>query len=332
MAWIERYWQKVTPLAVLLYPVSLLFGLVAATRRRLYRIGLLRSVRLPVPVIVIGNIGIGGTGKTPLVLWVAGFLARHGFHPGIVSRGYGRRSRHPQRVAADSDPAAVGDEPVMIAGRCAAPVWVGSDRAGAASALLAAHPACDVIVSDDGLQHYRLARDVEVAVVDGERQFGNGWMLPAGPLREPCARLASVDAVVVNGARAAEILTPGSRHFPMVLQGDGFRNLRDAERRVGAEYFLGRKAHAIAGIGNPDRFFAHLQRLGLDVTTHAFPDHHPYSSADLAPFRDDEVVMTEKDAVKCRQFASERWWALVVDAEPDPGLGDVLLRGIERRT
>jgi tetraacyldisaccharide 4'-kinase len=187
-----------------------------------------------------------------------------------------------------------------------------------------------VIVSDDGLQHYRLAREVEVAVIDGDRGFGNGWMLPAGPLREPRARLASIDAVVVNGSGAADIV-PAPRHrFAMSLQGRSFRNVLNPEHQVVAQHFIGRKLHAIAGIGNPSRFFAQLQNLGIDATPHAFPDHHPYSDAELAPFRDDELLMTEKDAVKCRRFATDRWWALVVDAEPEPDFGDLLLRSITK--
>lgn len=332
MAWIERYWQKVTPLAVLLYPLSLAFRLVVTARRVLYRAGLLHSTRLPVPVVVVGNISAGGTGKTPLVLWLAAFLAGRGMRPGIVSRGYGGRSKDARAVQPDSDPALVGDETVMLARRGVAPVWVGSDRIAAAQGLLAAHPACDVIVCDDGLQHYRLARDVEIAVVDGARGFGNGWMHPAGPLREPRARLASVDAVVVNGGRPAEMLLGAPAIFEMTLRGERFRNLLDRARCVGTEYFAGRKVHAVAGIGHPQRFFAHLTQLGLDVTGHVFPDHHPYSGSDLAPCNGHDVIMTEKDAVKCHAFATARWWTLIVDAEVDSALGDAVLHGIERST
>jgi tetraacyldisaccharide 4'-kinase len=327
MAWIERYWEKVTPLAALLYPLSLVFRLAVLGRKMLYRIRILQSTRLPVPVIVVGNINVGGTGKTPLVLWVAALLTGRGLHPGIVSRGYGGPGTV-QCVAADSDPAVVGDEPVMLAQRCDVPIWVGRDRIAAANALLAAHPACDVIVCDDGLQHYRLARDVEVAVVDGEHALGNGWMLPAGPLREPRARLASVDAVVVNGAGSADMILHAPAVFSMALRGGTFRNLLNPDHCVAAEYFAGRNVHAIAGIGHPRRYFAHLQHLGLDFTAHPFPDHHAYTAADTAPFRNDEVVMTEKDAVKCRRFATERWWALVVDAEIDPAFGELVVRGI----
>jgi tetraacyldisaccharide 4'-kinase len=173
---------------------------------------------------------------------------------------------------------------------------------------------------------------VEVVVIDGERKLGNGWMLPAGPLREPRARLASVNAVVVNGAGAADLLPNGPAIFPMALHGGRFRNLLNPEHWVGAEHFFGKNVDAIAGIGNPARFFSHLQHLGVNFTARAFPDHHSYSGADLTPFRQDELVMTEKDAVKCRRFATERWWALVVDAEIDPGFGELLLRGIEKRS
>jgi tetraacyldisaccharide 4'-kinase len=332
MAWIERYWQKVTPLAVLLYPLSLAFRMAVAARRALYRSGLLHSTRLPVPVIVIGNISAGGTGKTPLVLWMAKFLAGRGLRPGIVSRGYGGRSSETQAVQPDSDPALVGDEPVMLARRGAGPVWVGSDRVAAAKALLAAHPACDVIVCDDGLQHYRLARDMEVAVIDGARGFGNGWMHPAGPLREPQARLASVSAVVINGGRPAGMLLSAPAIFEMTLRGEHFRNLLDPARGVGADHFKGRNVHAVAGIGHPRRFFARLTQLGLDVTSHAFPDHHPYTAADLAPCDGHDVVMTEKDAVKCRSFANARWWTLTVDADVDSAFGDAVLHGIEKRS
>lgn len=327
MAWIERYWQKVTPLATLLYPLSLVFHLAVLGRKMLYRLRILESARLPVPVIVVGNINVGGTGKTPLVLWVAALLTSRGLHPGIVSRGYGG-SGAVQPVDADSDPAVVGDEPVMLAQRCDVPIWVGRDRIAAANALLAAHPACDVIVCDDGLQHYRLARDVEVAVVDGERGLGNGWMLPAGPLREPRARLASVDAVVINGGGPADMILHAPAVFSMALRGGTFRNLLNPDHCVEAGYFAGRKVHAIAGIGNPRRFFAHLQLLGLDFSPHAFPDHHPFAVSDVAFAPSETVVMTEKDAVKCRGFATERWWALAVDAEIDPALGELVLRGI----
>lgn len=329
MAWIERYWYRISLLHALLYPLSLAFRLAVALRRALYRAGILPVVRLPVPVIVVGNISVGGTGKTPLVLWLAGFLSDKGMQPGIVSRGYGGSSGRPRAVTAASDAAACGDEAVMLAQRCDAPVWIGTDRAAVARGLLAARPDCNVILTDDGLQHYRLARDVEIAVVDGARGLGNGMLLPAGPLREPETRLTSVTAVVVNISHSATVGLRASAPpaFAMSLRAREFYNLLNPEHRAAPEHFRNRRVHALAGIGNPQRFFEQLQRLGLTFTAHPFADHHAYSPADLA-FDDDAdiVVMTEKDAVKCRLLATERCWVLQVDADVDSAFGELVLR------
>ncbi len=325
---IERHWQSVTPVSALLYPLSLLYGAVAGARR-----AAAIPERLPVPVVVIGNITVGGTGKTPLVIWLANLLRGHGRRPGILSRGYGGTESGPAPVEAGSDPLRCGDEPVLLARRSDCPVWVGADRIAAGRALLAAHPDCDIIVSDDGLQHHRLARDVEICVVDASRGFGNGWLLPAGPLREPPPRLATVDAVVVNGSGAPHPSTTsipsGPARFPMSLTGSEFRNLADAGRVAGAGLFRGKRVHAVAGIGNPERFFSHLRELGVDFTPHAFPDHHPFTASDLAYAGAEAVLMTEKDAVKCRTFATETHWALAVDAQVDPALGELILRKLE---
>ncbi|HEX2824798.1 MAG TPA: tetraacyldisaccharide 4'-kinase [Burkholderiales bacterium] len=310
-----RHWQRVTPLSAALYPVSLVFGAVAALRRALYANGILRSQRVGAPVVVVGNIYVGGTGKTPLVLWLARFLAAHGRRPGIVSRGYGGSAGHPSEVRSDADPARVGDEPLLLARRSGCPVWTGRDRVAAARALLAAHPACDVVISDDGLQHYRLAREVEIAVIDGARRLGNGLLLPAGPLREPASRLETVDAVVVNGES-------------MKLVGSRFHNLRDPQRTASAEDFRGKRVVAVAGIGHPPRFFAHLKRLGIEFEPRAFPDHHAYKPLDIAFEGADAVVMTEKDAVKCAAFASDKHWMLPVEAELDARLGELVLSKI----
>ncbi|MBI1965152.1 MAG: tetraacyldisaccharide 4'-kinase [Betaproteobacteria bacterium] len=327
MSWLEPHWQRVTPVSVLLYPLSLLFRAAVAARRAAYRAGLLETVRLPVPVIVVGNIAAGGTGKTPLVLWLAAFLRERGRTPGIVCRGYGGTASGPMAVAADGDPGVCGDEPVLLAQRSGCPVWTGADRVAAGRALLAVRPGCDVIVSDDGLQHYRLARDVEICVVDGERGHGNGWLLPAGPLREPAARLASVHAVVVNaGAGGGVLAPPGVPCFDMRLTGDEFQNLLNPGQRVPAGHFRGKRVHAAAGIGDPRRFFRHLERLGIAFTAHPFPDHHAFGAADLAFPGADAVLMTEKDAVKCLRFAAETNWVLAVDAIPDPRLGDLVLQ------
>ncbi len=324
MLWLQRQWLRLTPWHVVLIPLSILFGLVVALRRGFYRAGLLRAIRLPVPVIVVGNISVGGTGKTPLVLWLADFLRRQGYHPGIVSRGYGGGTAGAAAVDIRSDPAAVGDEPLLLARKSGCPVWVGRDRVAAGNALLRAHPDCDVLVSDDGLQHYRLGRDVEIAVVDGERKFGNGLLLPGGPLREGVSRLRSVDAVVVNGGspKAAMLL---DSEFEMRLEGEVFCNLRQPELCAGAVDFGGKKLHAVAGIGNPQRFFAHLRGLGLAFEEHAFPDHCVFRSQDL-DYRDaDALLMTEKDAVKCAGFADERYWALAVEAILPPAFGQTML-------
>jgi len=328
MSRLERYWHGITLPGIILYPLSLPYRLAVALRRALYRAGILPTVKLPVPVVIVGNITVGGTGKTPLVLWLANFLRDHGMHPGIVSRGYGGHATVPQCVTGTSDPAACGDEPVLLAQRSGVPVWIGADRVAAAQALLRAHPECDVIVSDDGLQHYRLGRSIEIAVVDGARGLGNGLMLPAGPLREPAARLACVDAIIVNVSQSAGVgIKAGApAAFAMALQSRGFYNLLNPDHKAAPEQFLNRRVHAVAGIGNPQRFFELLQRLGLTFTAHSFPDHHAFSARDLAFADADLAVMTEKDAVKCRSFATEKHWVLRVDAEIDPAFGELILK------
>jgi len=337
MAWIESHWERVTPVSALLYPLSVLFGAAVKVRRGLYDSGIAPSLRLPVPVIVVGNITVGGTGKTPLVLWLVEFLRARGFKPGIVCRGYGGKSRSPQRVAPESDPLVVGDEAVLLARRGRCDVWAGADRVTAGLALLTPPAACDVVISDDGLQHYALARDLEICVVDEGRGFGNGWLLPAGPLREPPSRLARVDAIVVNHDLRGEphstlAALPGTVvRVNMRVEGREFRNLVNPAQRVGPEHFRGRIVHAIAGIGNPQRFFSLLRLFGLDIAARAFPDHHPFSAADLAYAGTETVLMTEKDAVKCRRFARESHWELAVDAVPGPAVGERVLQLLEKK-
>jgi tetraacyldisaccharide 4'-kinase len=325
--WLEHHWQRITLVSALLYPLSLLFRAVVALRRAAYERAILKSERLPVPVLIVGNITVGGTGKTPLVLWLAQFLVEHGFRPGIVSRGYGSAARKPHAVSPEANPARVGDEPVLLARRSGCPVWVGADRSATARALLNAHPACNAIVSDDGLQHYRMHRDVEFAVIDGARRLGNGCMLPAGPLREPTSRLRSVDAVVINDAAGP---LDNSKAFGMRLEGAEFRNLLNPDHVVGPEHFRDQRVHAVAGIGYPPRFFGHLRDLGIGFEAHAFPDHHAYTAQDLSFADAEAVLMTEKDAVKCAAFASEQHWALPVDAVPDAALGELVLRKLRK--
>ncbi len=316
------HWYQRSLLSGLLLPVAALFAAITAVRRLAYRSGLLRIEHAGAPVIVIGNITAGGTGKTPLVLWLAQFLRHRGRHPGIVSRGYGAARTDPRVVPAAGSPQDYGDEPCLLAQRAGCPVWVGADRAATARALLAAHPETDAIISDDGLQHYQLARDFEIAVIDGMHGLGNGWPLPAGPLREPATRLNTVDAIVINGGDMAGAYP---RAIKMQLEGSEFRNLLDPRKTVSAAHFSNQRVHAIAGIGNPQRFFSHLERLGIVCITHAFPDHHAYSARDLQFAGDAAVVMTEKDAVKCSAFATERHWAFIVDATIEDRLGEAIL-------
>lgn len=319
MSRLPDHWQRRDAVSIALWPLSLLFGVLVALRRALYRGGWLRSVHPPAPVIVVGNITVGGTGKTPLTIWLARFLASHGFRPGIVTRGYrGDASNWPLEVTAETKATLAGDEPVVLARHADCPVLVDPDRVRGAQALTR-DGRCDVILSDDGLQHYRLARDVEIAVIDGARRFGNGWLLPAGPLREPPSRLSSVDLRVVQGGVA------GTGEFAMRLVPREFlRVCNQTTEALGA--FRGRRVHGVAGIGSPARFFDTLRGLGMEVLEHPFPDHHRYVPADLV--FDDElpVIMTEKDAVKCQRFAEGDWWYLAVTAEPDPGFGERLLK------
>lgn len=322
MSFAERHWYRLSAVSIVLYPASLVFRLLVALRRLLYRRGVLRSVRLPVPVIVVGNLTVGGTGKTPLVLALARALHGKGLHPAILCRGYRGTHAGPRRVSAGDDPLQVGDEPLLLAERSGCPVWIGADRASAGRALLAAHGERDVIVCDDGLQHYRLRRDFEIAVED-ERGFGNGLMLPAGPLREPASR--GVDATVVNGAAGK----PGA--FRMRLEPAGFYRIGENAEGVLIGELQGRRLHAVAGTGNPHRFFTELARLGLRFTPHPFPDHHPFRPSDLEFAACDLILMTEKDAVKCRRFGRRDLIAVRVDTEPDPALMDLILRRIHGR-
>jgi len=317
------WWRPRGILALALAPLAALFCALASLRRLAYKLGWLRSERLPVPVIVVGNITVGGAGKTPLVMYLVERLRAMGHRPGVVSRGYGGRlSADPRPVTASSDPLEVGDEPVLIARRTAGPVWVARRRTQAAQALLA-HSDCDVLICDDGLQHHALQRDLEIALVDG-RGLGNGLCLPAGPLREPAARLAQVDAVLANG-------TDRAGAWRLDLQPEALLSVAAPERKHRLEALAGQTVHALAGIGNPARFFETLRRAGLRAHEHSFADHHRFRPQDIRFDDDLPVLMTEKDAVKCGSFAGPQHWYLRVgarlDAAAEGGLGE-LLRGL----
>ena len=324
--WLQKQWYRWSAWHVLLIPVSLLFWLLSTVRRVLYRLNLLRSMRLPVPVIVVGNISVGGTGKTPFVLWLVSYLKQQGWHPAIISRGYGGSAKSAVPVTAQSAPDRVGDEPVLLARRSDCPVWVGQNRVLVAQALLEAHPECNVLVSDDGLQHYRLQRDVEIALVDGARQFGNAMLLPAGPLREGVGRLHTLDAVVVNrNGYETGTITDTGHEYRMQLLGRVFYNLQHPEQLIEVQALQGKRLHAIAGIGNPSRFFEHLRNMGLVIVAHAFPDHHVYKAEELNFIDADAILMTEKDAVKCTHLDVKNAWVLAVDAKVDSQLGETII-------
>jgi tetraacyldisaccharide 4'-kinase len=314
-----------SPLRFLLLPFAAIFACLAWMRRLAYRHSFLQAIRLPVPVLIVGNITAGGTGKTPLVAFLAQALAEQGYAPGILSRGYGGKVAGAAPVEASSRPEIVGDEPMLLA-KLGFPVWVGKKRAAAGKALLAAHPECDVLICDDGLQHYALHRNFEIAVIDGKTGLGNGLPLPAGPLREPPSRLKNVDAIVVNGG-GFEVRNDVPS-FEMRLCGNRFVNVDQPGLSADAHHFSGKRIHAIAGIGNPQRFFDHLSGLGLQFVPHPFPDHHPYSQSDLEFDACDILLMTEKDAIKCIGFAPGKCWFLQVNAEIDLTLVETIVKTI----
>ncbi|HET7370943.1 MAG TPA: tetraacyldisaccharide 4'-kinase [Gammaproteobacteria bacterium] len=297
-----------------------LFRAVSAARCAAYSQGLRPSRRVAAPVVVVGNITAGGSGKTPLTIWLAQALRERGLAVGIVTRGYGGGAKYwPRDVTETSDPADVGDEAVLLARATGCPVVAGPERAAAAERLAAE---VDVILADDGLQHYALQRDFEIAVVDGERGLGNGWLLPAGPLREPVARLDEVDCIVVKG-RAEHLVLPGALTMALTL-GDA-RLLGGTEQRP-LESFCGQPVHAVAGIGHPEQFFSMLRARGLEVIPHPFPDHAALTLDDLA-FDDAPVLMTEKDAVKLPAWDNPRFWVVPAEARlPDAQAGDLLAR------
>jgi tetraacyldisaccharide 4'-kinase len=321
-SWLNRIWYDRAAPPWWLLPLSLTYGAVAGSRRLLYAKRLRRSTRMPCPVVVVGNLSVGGTGKTPLVCWLVARLNSLGFKPGVVTRGYGGSSGSIRLIESSDDPRVVGDESIVLARRTRVPVAVGRDRPAASQLLVNA--GCDVIVSDDGLQHYALARDCEIVVIDGDRRFGNGWLLPAGPLRETPARLSLADAIVVNGGRA---LLDGA--LSMRLEAKGALALVGGESKS-LDDFAGHAVHAIAGIGNPERFFNMLRAHGIEVTGHALPDHANLRASDISFEGDRPVLMTEKDAVKCEAVAGPRHWYVPVTATFDAGESEMLVGVVTR--
>lgn len=299
---LEQAWYGTrAPLA--LRPLAMVFGTVVRARRLAFQAGLRATVHPGVPTVVVGNLTVGGTGKTPLVLWLAQRLREQGRRPGIVLRGYGGRQRRPQLVAPDAPASGTGDEALLLARRAGCPVATGVRRAAAAVLLVDA--GCDLVIADDGLQHLALARDLAVVVIDGERGFGNGALLPAGPLREPASRLRAADFIVLHGADRRGVLPPAAQPLQMRLAPVALRAL-GSDREVPLHALRGETVDALAGIGNPQRFFALLRELGATPVEHPRPDHHVPVAADLQPRGGRRIVMTEKDAVKCRALAAGR--------------------------
>jgi len=306
---LDHYWYSSGPVSFALWPLSWVFSLVAVCRRRILELRR-HAIADKSPVIVVGNISVGGTGKTPMVIWMANMLKAYGMNPGIVSRGYGGNSKDwPQKVTRKSNPLEVGDEPVIIARSTSCPVYVDPDRMRAIDHLVREN-VIDIIISDDGLQHYRMPRDVEIVMIDGVRRFGNELCLPAGPLREPVSRLKSVDFKVVTSGQAQE-----NDEYEMELQGNELVNARNPEKTKLLKDFRRHQVHAVAGIGSPMRFFSTLTSAGVQVVMHPFPDHHIFKASDFKFKVDLPVIMTEKDAIKCSHLVGENVWYLPVKAK-----------------
>jgi tetraacyldisaccharide 4'-kinase len=333
--WLLARWYGRRPIAPLL-PLSWLFVAATALRRILYRRGLWRAQSLPVPVIVVGNLVVGGAGKTPVVAAVATALRAAGWRPGIVSRGYGGSWRSPGLVRPTTRAEECGDEALLLARELGVPVVVGRVRVAAGRLLLAAHPELDCLICDDGLQHYALVRDIELVVIDAARGFGNACLLPAGPLRESVARLHSVDAVLVHGQerdaeagrRLQEALEHAPTRFALTLVMADPVPLSGGSPRPWIDW-RGEAVHAVAGIAHPERFFAGLGQHGLKVTPHAFPDHHPFRPGELSFVGSDPVLLTGKDAVKCDHMVSTRYWVVPFAARLPPAFLPWLIHLLE---
>lgn len=324
MRLIEQAWYHNHPLKWLLLPLNVLFFTVSSMRRLMYKLGILEQPKLQVPVVIVGNIGVGGNGKTPMVIFLVEQLQAKGLKVGVISRGYGgEKKTSPLLLDSSTTPTQAGDEPVLIFQRCQVPTVVSCDRVAGVELLMAQQ--CNIVISDDGLQHYRLKRDVELVIVDGKRRFGNGWLLPAGPLREGLWRLKTVDKVIVNSGAA------GADEVLMSLIGKSLINVSTAERvdvnQFMQQYCANKQVNALAGIGNPQRFFMTLSELGFKVKiAQGFVDHHHFVGTDFSQFDSDiPLLMTEKDAVKCQQFAPPNSWYLPVDAHFADSQGEQLI-------
>lgn len=320
--YIQYSWYNKSKITVFLKPLSWLFCSIVLIRKNLYRFKILKSYHLTVPVIIIGNITVGGNGKTPLVIWLADKLKQSGYRPGIISRGYGGQAKKwPQQVRPDSDPIVVGDEAIVISRRTACPMAVGPDRVETGKALIK-HSNCDIIISDDGMQHYRLKRNIEIAVVNAGTKFGNELCLPAGPLREPITRLDSVNFIITNGESS-------DTEYSMLYEGNELYSVHDNTIKTNLSEYENQKVHVIAAIANPERFFSSLKKMNIDVIEHVFIDHFIFKESDL-DFEDNfPIIMTEKDAVKCSRFNINNCWYLPINCKISNSLELNILNKLE---
>jgi tetraacyldisaccharide 4'-kinase len=311
---VTKSWYQSAYWLYLLWPLYLIYSAVTLLRKYLYKSRIFKSYRAKAPVVVVGNITLGGTGKSPLVAYLVESLKDMGFKPGVVSRGYGAQISQDEvrEVSENSLVSEVGDEPLMLKRRVACPIFVSPTRALAVQAL--EEKGCDIVITDDGLQHYALDRDIEICVFDGERKWGNGYLLPMGPMREPLSRISTTDFVVMNGADWVDPQQPRIAAFRMDLEASNLRSLSN-EKNLPLSELKGKKVNAIAGIGNPERFFNTLAMQGLLVESHGFRDHHAYTQSDLSFDGDRPLIMTEKDAVKCQAFNLKEAWYLPVSAK-----------------
>lgn len=326
---LDHYWYSSGPISFALWPLSWVYCGISMFRSKLHKASQDRTI-VKVPIIVVGNITVGGTGKTPMVIWLANFLKAYGFKPGVVSRGYGgKTSRWPQRVTHHSKAEITGDEPLLITQRTGCPVYVCTRRVAAINQMLKENSDINVIISDDGLQHYKMPRDIEIAMVDGHRGFGNQLCLPAGPLRESISRLKKVDFRVITEAEADD---DDDNSFSMHLEGNELVNLQNPKKRKLLSDFKRKPVHAVAGIGNPMRFFTKLSTNRLKLIMHAFPDHHRFQPQDFRYEQHLPVIMTEKDAVKCKHLATENFWYLPVKARLGHEFGGALIKKLREKT
>ncbi len=332
---LQQGWRRARLLNYLLLPISWCYRLLMALRRSCYRMRLLRSDSLPVPVIVVGNISMGGSGKSPLVMALVDHLKARGFKPGVIARGYGGKSAfYPREVNRTTSAHLVGDEPQLIFERCDVAVVVGTKRVQNGTYLID-NMNCDILVSDDGYQHFALKRNIDIVVIDGQYGFGNGWCLPAGPLREPISALMRADIVVFNGQSPKQWqhnIPSGCIACHMNMELQDARNLIDNSRRALSE-FTDKPAHAVAGIGNPARFFSQLEQADIDIIPHIFPDHHKFTADDISFADNRPILMTEKDAIKCRSVATAKnIWVVVAHLHVDDTLyrhiDDLLANGV----